>query len=77
MVQDSHSVLNINGQKIAYICDLLENVNEIGTCKLFGLKSTTYMAQLANNDRSERYAYIKSPVHVFKEIKKLNGVELL
>ena len=41
------------------------------------LKSTTYMAQLSNNERRERYVDIKSPLHVFKEIKKLNGVELV
>ena len=33
------------------------------------------MPQLQSNGRRKRYAYIKSSVHVFKEIIKLNGVE--
>ena len=33
------------------------------------------MPQLQSNGRRKRYAYIKSSVHVFNEIIKLNGVE--
>ena len=47
------------------------------------MKITTYlrdncsvrMPHLQNNARRKRYSDIKSPVHVFNEIIKLNGVE--
>ena len=70
MVQDSHSVLNIIGQKKAYDGNLHENVKEIDINELFNLKITTYicdnfsvhMPQLQSNKRCKRYPYIKSPV---------------
>ena len=39
-------------------------------------KSGVYMPQLQSNERCKRYAYFKSPVHIFNKIRKLNGVEL-
>ena len=59
------------------------NVKEIDIYELFGLKTTTYLRfncsvhilQLQSNGRRKRYAYIKSPVYVFSEVIKLNGVK--
>ena len=52
-------------------------------CELFGLKATTHlrdycnvhMPQLQSSGRHKRYVYIKSLVHDFNEILRLNGVE--
>ena len=76
MVQDSHSVLYITGQKIDYISHLQKNVKEIDIYELFGLKATAclrnncsiYMPQLQSNGILKRL-YIKPLVHVFNETK--------
>ena len=52
-------------------------------CELFGLKATTHlrdycnvhMPQLQSSGRHKHYVYIKSLVHDFNEILRLNGVE--
>ena len=52
-------------------------------CELFGLKATTHlrdycnvhMPQLQSSGRHKHYVYIKSLVHYFNEILRLNGVE--
>ena len=43
MVQDSHLVLNIIGQKKAYVGNIHENVKETDINELFNLKITTYI----------------------------------